>query len=77
MKTSHIQTKPRPVNASARAHSDAVDLEFKISKTALGIIAVLSAFIGIWGLVCLTSGFLMSSDIFELGSNWFTAVMGL
>ena len=76
MKTNQIQTKSRSATPSTRTYNEAVDLEFRISKTAIGIIAILSAFIGIWGLVCLTSGFLMSNDLFELGSNWFSAIMG-
>lgn len=77
MKTTYIRTNARPATPSTRSYKEAVDLEFRISKTVIGIIAILSAFIGIWGLVCLTAGCLMSGDLIELGANWFSAITGL
>lgn len=74
MQTSHVRTKATP---ATRSYNEAVELEFRVSKTVLVIIAILSAIIGIWGLACLTAGCIMSSDFLELGSNWFKAIQGL
>ena len=77
MNTHQARVKSKPVRTSTPLQKEAAEVEYRVSKTAIGIIAVLSAFIGIWGLVCLASGFLMCSDLIELGSNWFSAIMGL
>ena len=77
MKTTSVLSKVRSSAPSTHSQKEAVDLDYKISRTVIGIIALLSAFIGIWGLVCLTAGFLMSGDLIELGAGWFSAIIGL
>lgn len=77
MKTNQAQIKSRPAPPSTRSSNETIDLEFKISKSAIGVIAILSALIGIWGFLCLATGCIMSGNLLELGSEWFSAVMGL
>jgi len=77
MKANQIPIKSRLTPASTRSSNEAIDLDYKISKTAIGVIAILSALIGIWGFLCLATGCIMSGNLLELGSEWFSAVTGL
>lgn len=77
MKTNHAQTKSRPVPLLTRSTDDTIDLDVKINKTVIGVIVILSALIGIWGFLCLATGCIMSENVLELGSEWFSAVTGL
>ena len=77
MKATQTLSKTKPSVSSAHAQKEITDIDLKISKTAIGIIALLSAFIGLWGIVCLTAGFAMTGNLFELGAGWFSAILGL
>lgn len=77
MKTTPVLTKVRSSSPSIHSQKEAVDLDYKVSRTVIAILALLSAFIGIWGLVCITAGFLMTGDLIDLGASWFSAIIGL
>lgn len=77
MKTAPVRTKARSPAHASQAKNESADVTFNVSKTLIGIITILSLLIGVWGLVCLVSGCLMTGDLVELVSEWFSAVIGL
>lgn len=46
------------------------------SEVGMGVILVLAALIGIWGIVCLFGGIVNSGGIGELLNGWLSAVTG-
>lgn len=77
MKTTSVITKESPsARSSAKGH-ESVNVDFKVSKTIIIAIASLSALVGIWGLICLATGCIMSGNLIDLGKEWFSAVTGL
>jgi hypothetical protein len=76
-KTTHVQSKVKPPSSSILAEGKSGEIDNKINRTVLGTITCLTALIGIWGVVCLIAGLLMSGGLLELGTGWITAVLGL
>lgn len=48
-----------------------------ISQAGMGIIVVLAALIGAWGLACLIGGLGKSAAILDAARGWLTAVSGM
>lgn len=47
------------------------------SQAGMGIIVVLAALIGAWGLACLVGGLGNSTGLLEMARGWMTAVTGM
>ena len=63
----------------ARFDSDieVVDLELGNSRLGLGIIMIMAAFVGIWGVACLIGGLASTESFHEIGSSLITAFTGM
>ena len=48
-----------------------------VSQVGIGIIMVLAALIGLWGIGCLVGGVSASNGVVELMRNWLGAVSGM
>ncbi len=48
-----------------------------VSQAGMGIIVVLTALIGAWGLACLIGGLGKSAGLLEVTRGWLTAVSGM
>lgn len=64
-------------NVSDVAVNNDHSIEREVSALAIGIILVMSAIIGIWGISCLVSGFAGTSGIAEFANSWVSAITGL
>ena len=53
------------------------DLELGNSRLGLGIIMIMAAFVGIWGVACLISGLASADSISEVGRSLITAFTGM
>lgn len=53
------------------------DLELGNSRLGLGIIMIMAAFIGIWGVACLVSGLASAGSFHEVGRSLVTAITGM
>jgi hypothetical protein len=76
-KTAHAKSQVKSSPSSILAGSKTNEIDSKLSRTVLGTITCLTALIGIWGIICLFSGLLMSGGIVDLGTEWVSAVLGL
>ncbi|MFC1837120.1 hypothetical protein ACFLYW_00365 [Thermodesulfobacteriota bacterium] len=56
---------------------EAADLELGNSKLGLGIIMIMAAFVGVWGVACLIGGLSSTQSFQELGRNLITAFTGM
>jgi hypothetical protein len=56
---------------------EVAELELGNSKLGLGIIMIMAAFVGIWGVACLIGGLSSTSGIHELGRSLVTALTGM
>ena len=63
----------------ARFDSDieVVDLELGNSRLGLGIIMIMAAFVGIWGVACLIGGLASTESFHEIGRSLITAFTGM
>jgi len=57
--------------------AEVADLELGNSKLGLGIIMIMAAFVGIWGVACLISGLASTGSFREVGRSLFTAFTGM
>ena len=57
--------------------SEVADLELGNSKLGLGIIMIMAAFVGVWGVACLISGLASTGSFHEVGRSLFTAFTGM
>jgi len=57
--------------------TEVADLELGNSKLGLGIIMVMAAFVGIWGVACLIGGLASAGSFGEVGRSLFTAITGM
>ena len=55
---------------------EVAELELGNSKLGLGIIMIMAAFIGVWGVACLVGG-LASADSHTIGRSLITAITGM
>ena len=57
--------------------SEVADLELGNSKLGLGVIMIMAAFVGIWGVACLIKGLASTGSFYEVGRSLFTAFTGM
>ena len=53
------------------------DLELGNSKLGLGIIMIMAAFVGVWGIACLIGGLASTESFHEIGRSLITAFTGM
>ena len=56
---------------------EVADLELGNSKLGLGIIMIMAAFVGVWGVVCLIGGLASTESFNEVGRSLVTAFTGM
>jgi hypothetical protein len=56
---------------------DVAELELGNSKLGLGVIMVMAAFVGIWGIACLIGGLASAGSFHEIGRSLMTAFTGM
>ena len=56
---------------------EVADLELGNSKLGLGIIMIMAAFVGVWGIACLISGLASTGSFHEIVRNLMTAFTGM
>ena len=56
---------------------DVAELELGNSKLGLGIIMIMAAFVGIWGVACLISGLANAGSFHEIWNALITAFTGI
>jgi len=56
---------------------EVVDLELGNSRLGLGIIMIMAAFVGIWGVACLIGGLASTESFHEVGRSLITAFTGM
>ena len=57
--------------------AEVADLELGNSKLGLGVIMIMAAFVGIWGVACLIGGLASADGFHEIGSSLITAFTGM
>ena len=57
--------------------TEAADLELGNSKLGLGVIMIMAAFVGIWGVACLIGGLASADGFHEVGRSLITAFTGM
>jgi len=57
--------------------TEVAELELGNSKLGLGIIMVMAAFVGIWGVACLVGGLASAGSFHEVGRSLITAFTGM
>jgi len=56
---------------------EVAELELGNSKLGLGVIMVMAAFVGIWGIACLIGGLANAGNIHEIWRSLITAFTGM
>jgi hypothetical protein len=56
---------------------EVAELELGNSKLGLGVIMIMAAFVGIWGVACLIGGIATSDSFHEIGRGLITAFTGM
>jgi hypothetical protein len=56
---------------------DVAELELGNSKLGLGIIMIMAAFVGIWGVACLIGGLANARSFYEIWNALITAFTGI
>ena len=56
---------------------EVAELELGNSKLGLGVIMVMAAFVGIWGVACLVGGLASAGSFREIGRSLITAFTGM
>jgi len=56
---------------------EVADLQLGNSKLGIGIIMVMAAFVGVWGLACLIGGLASSNSFQEVGRGLLMAITGM
>ena len=56
---------------------EVADLQLGNSKLGVGIIMVMAAFVGVWGLACLIGGLASSNSFQEVGRGLLMAITGM
>lgn len=56
---------------------EVADLELGNSKLGIGIIMVMAAFVGVWGLACLIGGLTSTNSFQEMGRSLLMAITGM
>ena len=63
--------------ATIETNIEVAELELGNSKLGLGIIMIMAAFVGIWGVACLIGGLASSESFQEVGRGLITALTGM
>ena len=56
---------------------EVADLELGNSRLALGVIMIMAAFVGIWGVTCLIGGLASTESFHDVGRSLITAFTGM
>jgi len=56
---------------------EVADLELGNSKLGIGVIMVMAAFVGVWGLACLIGGLASTNSFQEVGRGLLMAITGM
>ena len=56
---------------------DFAELELGNSRLGLGIIMIMAAFVGVWGVACLIGGLASTESFHEVGRSLITAFTGM
>lgn len=56
---------------------ETVDLELGNSRLGLGVIMIMAAFVGVWGVACLIGGLASADSFHEVGRSLITAFTGM
>ncbi len=56
---------------------ETAELELGNSKLGLGVIMVMAAFVGVWGVACLIGGLASAGSFHEIGRSLMTAFTGM
>ena len=56
---------------------EVADLELGNSRLGLGIIMIMAAFVGVWGVACLIGGLASTESFREVGRSLITAFTGM
>jgi hypothetical protein len=57
--------------------SEVAELELGNSKLGLGVIMIMAAFVGVWGVACLIGGLASTDGFHEIGRSLTTAFTGM
>jgi len=63
--------------ATFETNLEVAELELGNSKLGLGIIMVMAAFVGVWGVACLVGGLASTESFHEIGRSLITAFTGM
>ena len=63
--------------ATFDSKTEVAELELGNSRLGLGIIMVMAAFVGIWGVACLIGGLASAGSFSEIGRSLITAIIGM
>ena len=63
--------------ATFETNLEVAELELGNSKLGLGIIMVMAAFVGVWGVACLVGGLASTGSFNEIGRSLITAFTGM
>jgi hypothetical protein len=63
--------------ATIDTNIEVAELELGNSKLGLGIIMIMAAFVGLWGVACLIGGLASSESLPEIGRSLITALTGM
>jgi len=63
--------------ATFDAEIEVADLELGNSRLGLGVIMIMAAFVGIWGVACLIGGLASTESFHEVGRSLITAFTGM
>ena len=63
--------------ATYESNLEVAEFELGNSKLGLGIIMVMAAFVGVWGVACLVGGLASTESFHEIGRSLITAFTGM
>ena len=63
--------------ATLNSKVEVAELELGNSRLGLGVIMVMAAFVGIWGVACLIGGLASAGSFTEAGRSLITAITGM
>jgi hypothetical protein len=63
--------------STLHSKAEIADHELGNSKLGFGIIMVMAAFVGVWGVACLIGGLASSGSFTEIGRSLITAFTGM
>ena len=69
--------KITPERVATYTHEIEAEHELGNSKLGLGIIMVMAAFVGVWGVACLIGGLSSAGNIHAVGRGLITALTGM